>query len=287
MTTITVTMNKLNKRLEEHKTLHIPDEITSKTKGLIFIKNVPHDVKFKENSHPGVFVLRTEDGQWGNPVCIHFLAGTLFCEHAWGSCDVLVLINDINVCKVLHGLGQVGFGSSGYRLESGITEFDPDYSRHAFEGRMASDPGLLNSSFAYVIGGYNKVFKCDLKDAVFQFRESSNRKYYETKNASLHNILENQHVHLSSDHHHQLALMNEQLGRFFPKPSTTGNETQRSTIATTSHPPAPGFAPKAPVSQGWGGPASASPQEPNPASQSTTPDKGTGGAILRQASFEF
>ncbi|CAK9098583.1 Epoxide hydrolase 1 (Epoxide hydratase) (Microsomal epoxide hydrolase) (mEH), partial [Durusdinium trenchii] len=171
--------------------LAIPDEIMGNTHGLIFCKNALVGKKPEGSSH-GIFMRKTKLG-WSFPLAIHFLGGTLTATHSYGGeLDLLILINDEKACHVLETVGQIGFGSSQGtelpRIRTGIAprkDKEVDLYR---EGLQEMPEFVCNSSFAYQLKD-GRVYEARARDVTFGFRESSNDKFYHSRNANVGNIM--------------------------------------------------------------------------------------------------
>ncbi|GBG33291.1 Hypothetical Protein FCC1311_095152 [Hondaea fermentalgiana] len=191
MTTLTNTLHGFvthfeGRNLEE---MGVPPEILGNVKGMIFSnKIVPGRVS--HYSHGGFFsCIDSETGGWTYPVALQFLAGNISSWSAYERVELLVLITDEEVCQLLKSLGQIGFNTkASHKLEKGISlrsdRFDPATYRKA-----KLDPEFgLKSCYAYHVE-HKLVHEAEARDVIWQFRTSSNEKFYGTRNASLHNII--------------------------------------------------------------------------------------------------
>mmetsp|Transcript_4603 Transcript_4603/g.7174 ORF Transcript_4603/g.7174 Transcript_4603/m.7174 type:complete len:353 (+) Transcript_4603:153-1211(+) len=190
MTTITHSLQGLKtvlERLPIGDEGGVPAEMMQYTHGVIFIRGL-HAGRIKETKCPGVFIRKDAQGSWSKPVAIHFLEGTYNAKIVTDRMDCLILINDVQSCCVLEAMGQIGFNKDAYPIEEGpVVGTDKWFSMRQ---QLKSDPSVLSTkAFSYLCAS-RKVYSCNLLSPAFQFRPSSNEKFYNSRNATLKNIIQ-------------------------------------------------------------------------------------------------
>mmetsp|Transcript_14568 Transcript_14568/g.28189 ORF Transcript_14568/g.28189 Transcript_14568/m.28189 type:complete len:359 (-) Transcript_14568:487-1563(-) len=189
MTTVTNTLQGFVHHFAgtDLETLGVPPEIICNVKGIIFANRIMPG-RVTHNVHGGIFsCLDEESGKWTYPVALQFLSGLVTSWSAYDRVELLVLITDPEVCQLLKSLGQIGFGDhSAHKIENGIALRSDRFLTSTYESAK-KNPDFGKASYAYHMG-HKVLHEAEVKDIIWQFRSSSNEKFYGTRNGSLHNI---------------------------------------------------------------------------------------------------
>jgi len=187
MTSLTTAVSKMNRTLEllnKSKTDTIPPEIVVETCAVIYIPWVQSG-KQKPGRHKGLFMIKKPDGNWSWPIALQVDEGVIETNSDYVDIgDCFIIMNDKAAVEHLMNVNSILFGGQfGSFLVSGGLFSTRTYKLHS-----------VPTSYSYYVSG-TRISASDVLTCGFSFRDSSNHKYYSSRNATCHNIF-NDHVDL-------------------------------------------------------------------------------------------
>jgi len=195
MSTISEQLRRLSKSLnlvtEKGDVNSIPPSVLQNAKAIIYAKKQPKG-NLSSMTGGGIFVKRLAEDKWSAPVAINMTKGNLY----WGRlprvdrADVIIILQDPEVVHAFELYGQVAFSDETHKLKKGILIEKNEEGLLKFAQALSERVDLLrdDDSVSYgVVDG--RFFAIHIENPLLRARDSSNHKFYGTKQANAQLIL--------------------------------------------------------------------------------------------------